>query len=125
MEPAIPDQATGKFQESEVVLCLLVVAYQDRPALAQPRQRALHYPPARWIPLLLVLIQLLLTDSSDMRPVLVISNSLPPSRIVVPLVQAQILRRFRRRPGTLDHYRLERRRQQFRVMGVGSTHHNR
>jgi len=71
-----------------------------------------------------VLIELLLTDAPNMGCVPVIGNSLFSSRIVVTLVQAQVLRFFLGWLGTLNHHGIECRTQQTRIVDVGSTHHD-
>jgi hypothetical protein len=76
------------------------------------------------MPLLPVLIELLLTDAPNMGYVHVIRNSLFSSRIVVTLVQAQVLRFFLGWLGTLNHHGIKCRAQQTRIVDVGSTHHD-
>ena len=124
MVPAIPDQRAGELDESEVVLCLFVIAHKDCTALAQPRQGTFHHPATGWMALLLVFIELLFADPANMRRVVVLGNSLVPGRIVEAFVQTQVLRRLLRGLGTLDDHSLDGIIQQFRVMGVGSAHHD-
>lgn len=99
-------------------MCFLFVANEDAPALAQPGQRALDHPTPSRMTLSTAGIEFLLTDARDVRCVLVIGRRLTPGGIVVSLVEAQVLRRVGCRLGTLDHDRVERLRQQLRVVDV-------
>ena len=71
-----------------------------------------------------VLVQLLLADPPDVRNVVRVGCRGSPGRVIVPFVQAQVLRRGVRRLGPIDHDRLNRRAKQLRVMDVGPGDHD-
>ena len=117
---AVPDKGTCQLEQAKVIGCLLVVAHQYRPALGQPAQGAFHYPPPRWLSLLARLVQFLFANTPDMRLVSGLGDGSVAGGIVIPLVQAQVLRAFR----TVHHYALQRRPEEFRIVNIGSGHHH-
>src|SRR5215210_6829632 len=126
MLTTIPQQDTGDLDESQIVGGLLLVTHQDRPALRKPAQRPLHHPSPRRVTLLARPVELLLADAPYVGSVAAgvhrFLNYLP---LVVALVQAQMLRSFLRRLGTLDDDGVERGREQLEVGNVGSSHDHR
>src|SRR5438067_184944 len=100
MIAAKPEQGAGEFEQAEVVLGLLVPTDQDGSALREPRQRAFHYPPARFVGLRSG--RALVTDQRDVRVVVVVDAGAPARLIVVALVQAEVLR-----PAVLDRRALQ------------------
>src|SRR4051812_43016171 len=113
MPTVVPEQYTGHFDQPQVVGGFLLVAHQDRSALRQPAQRALHYPPPppRRVALLCRAgLKLLLADPADVRHVLPIPHLLPGRLVVVGLLQAQVLQELpRSASGTLEHDGIESR----------------
>lgn len=126
MPTPIPQQDTGHLDQPQVVGGLLLVAHQDRPALRQPAQRALHHPPPRRIAFLARDIEFLLTDASDVGDVVAFLRDLPGRVFVVAFVQAQMLigRLFSGFP-TLDDDGIEGGLEKLEVGHVRSGHHHR
>ena len=120
MEAAVPEQSAGELNEAAVVHGLLVVADQDRPALLQPGEGALDDPAAGGVCLLACLVEFLLTDPADVRDVAAALGRCPPGRVVVGLVEAEVLLVDARiRP--LNDDRLDRGGEQLRVVDVGAV----
>ena len=69
-------------------------------------------------------VQLLLADASDVWPIAVSGDGSTTRRIVIPLVQAQVLWVILGELRTFDHNRLQGLIQQRGVVGVGSGNHN-
>jgi hypothetical protein len=74
------------------------------------------------MPFLTLLIQLFLTNPSDVSLISVGWNYLMPSGIIVGLVQTQVLRRLRSGLRPFHHDGLNGRLQKLGVMDVGSRH---
>ena len=119
-----PQECARKLQQSDVVRRLFVVAYQNSTALREPCYSPFHNPPARRIPLAPRTVQLLLADASDVWPIAVSGDGSTTRRIVIPLVQAQVLWVILGELRTFDHNRLQGLIQQRGVVGVGSGNHN-
>ena len=119
-----PQECARKLQQSDVVRRLFVVAYQNSTALGEPCYGPFHNPPARRIPLAPRTVQLLLADASDVWPIAVSGDGSTTRRIVIPLVQAQVLWVILGELRTFDHNRLQGLIQQRGVVGVGSGNHN-
>src|SRR5260370_18128347 len=70
MQATEPEQGAGELEQRQEIGRALVVANEQRPALGDPRQRALHHPAARREPLLPGgQIELLLPDAAQLRHV--------------------------------------------------------
>src|SRR5215203_1184234 len=121
MLTTVPQQDAGDLDQPQVVGGLLLVAYQDRAALRQPAQRALHYPSSSWIMLLSLRVLLLFSDASDMRLVVVALHHFPSGLFIVALIQAQMLRSLLGGFGTLHHRGFE----QLEVRYVRCGYHRR
>lgn len=119
MESAAPEQRAGELDETLVVLRLLVVADEDRAALGQPGECALDDPAPGGLGLLPPAVELLLADAADVGDVPGGRASGLPGRVVVGLVQAQVLGDLGG-VGALDHGRVEGRLQQLGVVDVGA-----
>src|SRR6266508_817227 len=68
---------------------------------------------------------LLLTTRSNMRDIVTFNHCFSAFRVIVPFVRTQILFLFLRRLGPFDHDGIQRLRQQFHVVPVGASHHER
>src|SRR5271166_4580209 len=101
-------QTAGELDQAQVVLPMLVVTDQDRPALRQPCQRPLHHPAPCLATPGKPLLPAVLTDRPDVAD--------------VPLVQAQVLLDLLG-VGPLDDDRLDRRLQQLLIDDVRSGDH--
>src|SRR5512135_850576 len=118
MKSSEPEQATRPLDQAQVVLRLLVVAHQDRTALAQPGHRPLHHPPPRLAPAGPPTRTPILPDRTDVPDVTPTFDHLMSGRVVVAGVQAPVLLDLiRLRP--LHHDRLDRRLQDQVVVDIG------
>src|SRR5712691_11710172 len=124
MPAAIPEEGAGELEESQVVLRPFVIADQEGAAFREPSQRPFDDPTPRGMALFALLVQLLLANAPNVRGVAVCRNGGLPGRIVVALVQTQMLRMPRGRLGPLDHDRLQGCREQLGIVDVGSRHHH-
>lgn len=97
MNTAIPQQGAGELNESEMIEPVLVVADEERAALRQPGQRAFHDPTSRFV-FLVSASGGLFADAANVRNVLMLGDGGVAGRIVVALVQAQVL--FLHPPGS-------------------------
>src|SRR5262249_21987655 len=97
---------------------VLAPPHHRPPASPRPPRGPPPPPPPRLVPLGRVARPPLLADLADVRGVAVVLGRLPPGRVVVPLVQAQVLRLLLRHVRPLDHHRLEGVRQQLAVVDV-------
>ena len=102
---------------------MLVVPNQNRPTLAQRRERALHDPAAGRMSPAAAAVQLLLADPTDMRRVPTTHRRRMTGGVVIPLVQTQVLLLARRRPGFRCDNGLQCALQQFRIMHIGPGDH--
>ena len=116
----VPDEGTSQLKQSQVVGRLLVVAHQYGSALGQPAQGAFYHPPSGGEGFCAPSVPLLLPNAPDMRTVLVGGNGPVACGIVIPFVQAQVLRDL----GAPHYHAPQGRSQHFRVMDVGSSHRN-
>src|SRR4051812_10928308 len=107
VEATIPEQAARQLDQPQVVLVLLVISHQDPAAFAQPGQCPLHHPPPRLVNPRAVTRLLLLPDPPNMRRVPRALQRLASGRVVIPLVQAQVLWLLLRRLRSLDDDRLD------------------
>src|ERR671911_3098133 len=122
----IPQQDTGYLDQTQIVGGLLIVAYQDGPALREPTQCTLHYPSPGRVTLLSLRVFLLFTDLADVRGVAVTLEHFPSRLFVVALVQAQVLmRRLFGKFGTLDDDGIKRCLQKLEVWHVRSRYNRR
>jgi len=78
--------------QPEVIDVLLIVSNQDTSALRQPRECPLHHPPPGFVSFGSVTRLVLLADPPDVWGILGIDRRLPTRRVVIPLVQTQVLR---------------------------------
>src|SRR5271157_5726698 len=122
VQSSIPKQTAGELDQAQVVLPMLVVTDQDRPALRQPCQRPLHHPAPCLATPGKPLLPAVLTDRPDVADVPFLLGHLMPGGIVVPLVQAQVLLDLLG-VGPLDDDRLDRRLQQLLIDDVRSGDH--
>src|SRR5215211_578810 len=105
MLTTIPKQDAGHLDQPQVVGGLLLVTNQESPALREPAQSALHYPPPRRVALLSFrLLQLFLADAPNVGHIPMLRHDFTRHPIVVTLVQAQVLGRLLGRTWALDHY---------------------
>src|SRR5262245_22830409 len=124
MQSAIPEQAAGQLHQSQVVKVMLVVTYQDRSAFRQPGQRPLHYPAPRLVPPLAGPGRcLFFADATDVPGVARRRDRRVTGRIIVRLVQAQMLRTLGCRLRPLDDDGLDGGPEQLRVVAVGTLDH--
>jgi hypothetical protein len=114
------DQAAGELEQGEVVLVFLGPADEDAAVAVEPRMAGLDdpapRPPAGFAQALLDL----LAAGADVGREVVVDDELAGLDVVVGLVQADALRRLKRRCGPLDRDRVERRLQQLVVIAVGA-----
>lgn len=62
---AEPEQAGRQLDQGQIPRGQLVVAHQDRPAPAEPREGALHHPAAGRVRLLMLRVEFLLADAAE------------------------------------------------------------
>src|SRR5580693_8426509 len=103
---------------------MLVVADQQCSAFRQPGEGSLHYPPAGLSTSGPALHATILTDRTDMGHVAISFCYVMPGRIVVPLVEAQVLLKLLG-VRAFDHDCLDRCLQQFLIHDIGSGDHHR
>jgi hypothetical protein len=77
--------------EAKVIDRFLLVPDKDSPAFRKPCEGPLHHPPARWEDFSPRLIQFLLPYTPDVRDVTMRGGDFTPNRVVVSLVEAQML----------------------------------
>ena len=87
--PPVGRQAVGQLDQSEVVLSLLLPSYQEPPELVEPGRTPLHDPPLRLVAPHGVLH---LSPVAHVRYVLPLDHPSLYLRVVLPLVQAEVLR---------------------------------
>jgi len=78
-------------------------------------------PATRWIP---PTLRATFAAMAEVGRVMPLPNRHLDLRVVVPFVEAQMLRAFRRRPGPPDDEAIQRGRSHFHVMGIGGGHHH-
>src|SRR5271166_4965239 len=103
---------------------MLVVADQQCSAFRQPGQGSLHYPPAGLSSAGPALRATILTDWSDVRHVAMSFGYVMSCRVIVSLVEAQVLLELLG-VGAFYHDCLDRRLEQFLINYVGSGDHHR
>src|SRR3990172_4777454 len=91
MEAPVPEQGAGELDEPEVVGWFLVVADEDGAALREPGEGALDDPAAGGAAVPAPLVELLLADAADVRCVAGLLGCTLAARVVVALVQAELL----------------------------------
>ena len=123
MDSAEPQESTGELDQAEVIECVLVIANEDCTALGQPAQSALHNPAAWPVLVLPTRDGFFLTDFADVRGITVLGCGLSARRVVVSLVQAQVLRRALGRYGTFHHNGFDGGFQELAVMDVRTVDH--
>src|SRR5918999_982384 len=116
------DPGAGEMQQREIVFHLLLPPDEQPPTAVHPGMRALHRPAPR--PVAQDLARGLhffaaVPHVSRVAPGL---EGLAHGLIVVPFVQAQVLRLRRRGLGAFDHDRLQGGLDQFHVMAIGTGH---
>ena len=84
-----PDEAAGEFEEAEVVRGLLLVADEQAATLGEPGQRPFDDPPACLVPR--GAWRSLVVDRGDVRDVVAVDAGGPAGRVVVALVEAEVL----------------------------------
>ncbi len=122
MTPAVPEEPAGKFEKRQVVLCFLVVANQNGAAAIQPPQCAFDHPAARWVACLSLVIKLFFANVPNVRDVSMLSDRLVASRIVIPFIEGQVLRRFRSRLGAVNNDGIQCLCEQLGVVHIGGRH---
>src|SRR5215211_152320 len=125
MLTAVPQQHAGHLDQPQIVGHLLLVAHQNSPALRKPAQRTLHHPPASRVAFDARLVELLLSNASDVGYVASLLHKLPARTIVVAFIQAQVLRSLLGGSRAIDHDGIERRLQQLEIRHIGSGHNHR
>jgi len=114
------DEAAGELEEREVVLVFLRPADKDRAVAVQPRV-ARFDDPAACLPVGVADLEVdLFAAGADVRRELIVDDELVALAVVVGLVEAEALRRFRGRLGTLDRDRVECALQEQVVVAVGA-----
>jgi hypothetical protein len=103
--------------EPAVVVGFLVVADQDRPAFLEPGECALDDPAAGGVRLLAGPVELLFADPSDVRDLAGGLGCRVAGRVVVGLVETEVLRALLR-VWSLDDDRVDRPGEQLRVVHV-------
>jgi hypothetical protein len=103
---------------------MLVVPNSQRATLREPCPCSFNDPPPRRVPLLPARIEFFLADPANMRRGAVIQSCLMAGRIIVALIQAEMLRPLSSWLRPLDNNRIERLRQQLGVVNVGSSNGN-
>jgi hypothetical protein len=93
--------------QAQVVTGFLPVAHQQPTTPGEPGQRAFHDPPAGRIALLPVGLEPFLSDAPDMRRLVVGDDGLMARRLVVALVQTEVLGCLCRGLGLPQHNGLE------------------
>jgi len=101
---AKPEERACELDQPQVVLRFRVVPDEDGATFLQPGERPLDHPPAGRVSLASLLVQLLLAYPAYVRDVCVRLRRLAARRVVVALVETEILRRPVRRFGALNHY---------------------
>src|SRR6187200_258009 len=119
----VPEQGTVQFDQAQIVRGLLIIAHQDGSTLRQPSQGSFYYPAPCRVSLALAVVELFLTDVANVSLIVIVGYGLLARRIVVALIQTQMLRRGGSRFRPLDHHCLQRLGQQLRVMHVSRRHH--
>ena len=114
------DEAAGELEEGQVVLVFLRPADQDPPVAVEPAVAGLDDPASGAPAWGTDLFGDLLAAGADMRGELVVAEEVADFGVVVGLVEAEPLRRFRGRLGTLDRDRVERPLQKEVVVAVGA-----
>src|SRR5215813_4950003 len=93
MQASEPKQRTRELEQRQEVGGMFVVADEQRPALGEPRQRALHHPAPRGEALFSGRqIELFLPDAAQMRDVVMTCDGGSAGRVVVAQVQTQVVR---------------------------------
>jgi len=114
------DEAAGELEEREVVLVFLRPADEDRAVAVQPRV-ARFDDPAVCLPVGVGGFEVdLFAAGANVRRQLVVDDEAAAVGVVERLVQAQALRCFGGRFGTLDRDRVERALQEEVVVAVGA-----
>ena len=116
------DPSTGEVEHCQVVLNLLLPPDEESPEAIQPRMCAFDDPTTRSVTRDLHLVLRFFATRTDMCCVAKRFYQLSNGRIVISLVQAQVLRRFFRWLGTLHDNALQRGTSQFHIMTVSAVH---
>src|SRR5260221_2776907 len=91
MQATEPEQGAGELEQRQEIGRALVVANEQRPALGEPRQRALDHPASRREPLLPGgQIELLLPEAAQVRHVVAAFYRRPTPRSVLAALQTPI-----------------------------------
>jgi hypothetical protein len=114
------DEAACELEEGEVVLVFLRPADEDRSVAVEPRVARFDDPAAR-LPVGVGGLEVdLFAAGADVRRELVVADEVADLGVVVGPVEAEALRRFGRRLGTLDRDRVEGALQEEVVVAVGA-----
>src|SRR5262245_22937213 len=87
-QPSIPQERAGEFKDTQIVARLLFVSHQNSTPSIEPAQGALDHPTS-WLPL--VLLSSFLFDRADVPTVVVLLDGGMACRVVIALIQADVL----------------------------------
>ncbi len=104
-----------------IVLHPFLKADEEFPEPIVPRAGAFDDPAARWIP---PVPRDAFAAMAKVAGVMPIPDCCRDLRVVVPFIEAQVLRALRCRPGPPDSETVQRGRCRFHVMAVGAGHHD-
>lgn len=122
-EAAEPKESAGELEEAEEVLGLLLVAHQQSTTPAQPTQGPFDHPATGWHTALGRRAPLL-PDPPDVWDIPSRCQGLPSRRVVVPLVQAEVLGGLLAQRRPLHYDGIQRGSQQLGVVHVGASDHH-
>src|ERR1700722_16943245 len=92
MESTEPDQATSQLKETQIVLEILVVAYEQGPTFGQPIFGAFHNPAAWFVSFLDVPGFLLFANASHVSRIAGVVHRCGSRGVVIGLIQTEVLR---------------------------------
>lgn len=118
---SVDDEGTCEMQQPEVVLIVLLVTDKEFPEPVMPGSGALNDPATRRVA---PTAREALTAMAHMGGVMSLLHGRRDLRVVVPFVEAQMLRMLRCRSGPPDRETVQRGRRRFHVMAVGAGHHD-
>jgi hypothetical protein len=116
------DPGAREMQQREIVFHLLLPPDEQPPKAVHPGMRALHHPAARPVAWDVALGLHFFAAAPNVRGVAPRVDGFAHRLVVVPFVQAQVLRLRRRGLGAFDHDRLQGGVDQFHIMAIGAVH---